>query len=653
MLEEQKNTVAVFRQYIDKQKFDKFVIYGTGIHAEAIVNHCRDYTIVGIMDVAKTGQNFCGLSILSPEEILEKQVRKIVVAARPAVHGIIYKRIRSWCLEYQMEVYDIYGQNIGERLQAKECDSSYFDVSYEKLLREIDSHEIISFDIFDTVLMRRVYEPTDVFLLLDSEMPEAMPNCFSEMRIEAERELFKECEPNIYQIYERMGEKYHLSQKLCEELRNRELKKEYEVLIVRKRMKECIEYCKEHEKRFFFVSDMYFPSEFLKELLERFEITGYEEILVSCEHHTTKPDGLFQILKEKAKGSSYLHIGDNEEADYRGALKNGIDSFLILPAMRMLEISAYKDVLMYLSGVESRVLIGMLAGEVFNDPFALYNSQGKPYMESAQAFGFVFIAPFIVSYLVWMLGSLEKKGRELILFSARDGWIIRKSYHILKSKWKLTGMPQDIYFMISRKAILQALEDGKGGIAYRRYLEGLKLSNYRQIYFFDFMSRGTCQAKLEKIVGKKMKGLYFQKSISGDEEKDAIDVKAYFKETFAYGSSMRIFAMCDFLECIITAYHPSFLGMEEDGTFIYDKEKRSTEQIECLKEVHKGILDYCESFSSILKKLPKQMPPAEFCDEILKYTDADFSRIDIPALKEFMLDDWLGGDKNTGKDVLL
>lgn len=655
MLEEQKNTIAIFRQNIDKQSFGRFVIYGTGVHAEGIVNDCRDYPLEGVMDIAKTGQRFCGLSVLSPEEIQEKGIRKIVIIARPAVHTIIYKRIREWCMKYQIEVFDIYGINMEERMQDELCDSPYFHVSYDQLIKEIDTHEIISFDIFDTVLMRRVYEPTDVFLLVDFEIEEELPCRFLKMRKMAEQELLRQCEPNLRQIYEYMGRKYHLSQELCARLMDRELQKERQVLVVRKRMKSCIDYCKEQGKRLFFVSDMYLPSDTLKDLLKQFGITGYEDVLVSCEYNRSKPKGLFEVLKEMAKGGSCLHIGDHEEADYCAAQRSGIDAFLIMPAMRMLEISSYKNALTYLNGLESRVMLGMLAAEVFNDPFCLYASQGRPTIKKAETFGFSLIAPLVASYMVWMLSHLLGKEGGILLFSARDGWMIQKAYHIVRDKWKLKVLSEDIYLMISRKVVMKAVEepDSPTGIAYGKYLESLGLNSYRQIYFFDFMSRGTCQAKLEKILGRKMTGLYFQKSVSGDLEKDAIDVESFFKETSAHDSNLWIFAMCDFLECIMTSYQPSFIDLEADGTLVYDREKRSKEQIKCLKKIHKGILRYCECFADIIGKFPVHMSSAEFCDELLRYTGSAFSRIDIWELKEFMLDDWLGGDKNTGRDALL
>ena len=200
MPDEPKKTVEIFRQHIDREVFDKFVIYGTGISSQAVVENCGDYPIEGIMDVTKTGQLFCGFPVLSPEEILARQIRKIVVVARPALHAIIYKRIRKWCRENGIEVYDIYGADIAKRLQIQECDSPYFAVSYENLLQEIDNHEIISFDIFDTILMRRVYEPTDVFSLVDLEMEDVLSCSFSKMRREAERRLLKNGEPDLYQI---------------------------------------------------------------------------------------------------------------------------------------------------------------------------------------------------------------------------------------------------------------------------------------------------------------------------------------------------------------------------------------------------------------------------------------------------------------------
>lgn len=654
MLKEQEKTVQIFRKCLEGRKQEKLVIYGTGMNAEAVVRHCPDYRIEGLMDAAKTGEVLWGMRVLSCEETVRAGVGCVVVVARPAVHTIIYKRIKKWSEENGITVCDIYGNNLADKERQEVQDFPYFHVSCKQLLKEIDAHEIISFDIFDTVLMRRVCEPADVFSLVDQDTEGSLPLPFSEMRKLAEQELLRECEPDIYQIYTRIGEKYGLSRETCTALMERELQKEREVLIVRDKMKECMAYCKTQGKQFYFVSDMYLPSEILGRFLEELGITGYAGILVSCEHHMTKSRGLFRILKEKAGGKSYLHIGDHADADYRAAMENGIDAFLVMPAIRMLEISVCKDVLAYRSGVGSSVMAGMFAAKLLNNPFALYESEGKPAVRNARDFGFLFIGPLLVSFLSWMPGVLERDGRGIILFSARDGWLVRQAYHILKTQWRGAGFPEDIYFLISRRAVLRAAAEpeGSAGMAYRKYLESLKLDDYEKVYFFDFMSRGTCQAELETILERKVTGLYFQKSASGDAKKDALKVHAYFKEDSAQGSDRRIFAICDFLECVFSSYWPSFKGMDAEGNALYEKETRSAGQLACLKEIHGGVLEYCACFSKIVGKNPGVMPPLGFCDEILKYTGRDFTQTDIPGLETFMLDDGLYGNRNVGMDLL-
>ncbi len=55
MLKEQEKTVQIFRKCLEGRKQEKLVIYGTGMNAEAVVRHCPDYRIEGLMDAAKTG----------------------------------------------------------------------------------------------------------------------------------------------------------------------------------------------------------------------------------------------------------------------------------------------------------------------------------------------------------------------------------------------------------------------------------------------------------------------------------------------------------------------------------------------------------------------------------------------------------------------
>lgn len=111
--------------------------------------------------------------------------------------------------------------------------------------------------------------------------------------------------------------------------------------------------------------------------------------------------------------------------------------------------------------------------------------------------------------------------------------------------------------------------------------------------------------------------------------------------------------MCDFLECILTSYKPSFLGFSADLQPIYENERRSENQLSSVRDIHEGIRDYCREYAEILRCITGTVPEVDFCDGVLCLMGADNSRIEISELREMMLDDAAYGDKNTGRDALM
>ena len=657
MHEELEKTVKIFREHYIPDSVEPMVIYGTGLLTEAVVTSCADYPIEGLMDAARTGETLWGKKVLSEAEAKEAGIRLVVVAARPAVHTIIYKRLQKWSEQCSVRILDIQGNDISEKGKKKIYDSPYFEKSYEQLLQEIDRHDVISFDIFDTLLTRKVYEPRDVFALLDCEYKDKYPFVFSIERELAQQELSRTEEPDIHQIYRKMRENNPcLSSEECETLKEREIWMERQILTPRRRMLDFLKYCVEKGKIIYLVTDMYLPEKILEGILRQFGVTRYHKLFVSCEYKVTKQNGLFQEMKRHApSGCTYLHIGDHPVADGEMARKNGIDDFGILSPLRMMELSSYSQLLVHVEGLEGRIMLGLLMSEVFQDPFAMYHSGGKPKISMSKSFGYVFLAPLILSFMVWMLGQVKGDRRAAILFSARDGWLPEQLYRMMTRAFRLSGLPESNYLLISRRAVLQLDEPDKWvqRKRYQKYLEDFHLEAYERVYFFDFMSRGTCQYHLEKLLHRELQGLYFQKSKSGEAGKDALAVKRYYKEENAVDSERHIFGVCDFLECILTAFTPSFIEFSEEFQPIYEEERRTKEQIACVRDIQEGIKDYCRQFTEILTCLPEQMPPVDFCDEMLQLMGADYSRIAVLQIKEMILDDAVCKDKNTGRDALM
>ena len=648
MLLEQSVTVKAFREAYHSK--ERIVLYGTGINAEAIVKECKDYQILGLMDASKTGVELWGMKVLTEEEILSQQVQKIVIVARPAVHSIIYKRIKKFVEHHNIQVYDIYGNDVAKQCNKQIEDCTYFHISYEDMWTQIETHEVISFDIFDTLLCRKTYQAQDVFKLMKSD---DICNNFVQVREIAESMLIADVD--IYEIYNYIQKVCKLTDVEMKELLSRELEKEKQVLSVRKSMAECLQKCIHLGKQVYLVSDMYLPKDLLKNILEQKGITGYKDLIISCEYGVSKANGLFDVLKSKIGIKSCLHIGDNHERDYVCAIQAGLDAFEISSPIKMMEMSTYKSWLSYTNSIDNRVLIGILASVIFNNPFSLFESKGKPCIEKYYEFGYIFIAPLVVVFISWLIKQVDTQKNAVVLFAARDGYLFQKVYQHIKIKLALLELPEDIYFFISRRAItdLNKVSDNEDRkFRYLEYIKSKGILNKEKIFFVDFMSKGTCQLGLEKLIGKKLHGIYVQRSYCNDDALNGLMVEALYKETSAMQKNRRIFAMCDFLECIFTSFKPSLKGFSESGGVIYEEETRSLTQLELVKELHLSILDFVNDYYNIREVLATDFFDVDFCDEILCGVQSEFARINLLDIENIRLDDAYGISKNVGIDVL-
>lgn len=164
-----------------------------------------------------------------------------------------------------------------------------------------------SIDIFDTAIFRDVYEPTDIFQLLE----DIFGNNFKQKRIEAENKAHKQYKfPTIHDIY-----KYLPGFNL-----QKEINMEMSHIFANPKI---LNMYKQNPKNYIFISDMYLPSSVLVQMLEK---CGYENprVFVSCEEKCNKGSGLLFEKVEKRMGKITTHYGDNYLSDVCGCIKLGI-----------------------------------------------------------------------------------------------------------------------------------------------------------------------------------------------------------------------------------------------------------------------------------------------------------------------------------------
>ena len=676
-MQEQVITIEKFKNSFKNQKKKKIVLYGTGINAEAIVKNTEDFNIIGLMDAAKTGNILWNLPVFSYEEILENQVDFIVIVARPAVLSIIYNRIREFVEEKQIPVYDIEGNLVKEFCEKKEKEHPYFQISEQDLVDKINKHDVISFDIFDTLLMRKVLFPNDVFEIVKKRLDSKYEFDYVIERKEAERELIRKgVNPTIEDIYSNLSRKCNLSEVEKKELLVLEIEIEQKVLIPRKKMQELFFLCKKLGKEIYIVSDMYLTRKYLEKILEQFDFNGYEDIIISCEYGISKEEGLFSVLKERIGDKSCIHIGDNLKADIEAPLKQKIETSYIMSAREMLENSVQEALLSNILDLEKRILLGIYISEIYNNPFCMFGTKGKPVLDRDISIGYSFIAPILYGFVNWMSQELEKQKVDYILFGARDGYLMQKLYLLYCERMNLPPIP-NAYILISRRNIamcaleneediLEMVQTYEGDISrvafnlfgievlendnivkkedilryedvikqcaqkekrrYLAYLQEFLVGSNSKIAFFDFMSKGTCHQKLEKVLGRKLLGVYFQKSNTKDKAKNNLDYVSLCKATSAFEKNYAIFKYCDFLETIVTDFNASFWGFDGEGKECFYSEKRTKDELELLKEFHQDILRYAKD---MLEIYPYSTDVEfDFYDQLLKMIEPEFSKMD-------------------------
>ncbi|WP_238916548.1 HAD family hydrolase [Clostridium sp. YIM B02555] len=236
------------------------------------------------------------------------------------------------------------------------------DINLSHLQNNIHKYQIISFDIFDTLISRTVNKPSDIFELVYEEFKNKIyKECplrkeeFKKLRILAEKKAREnkkmdvdsnkvDFEVTLLEIY---NEFQYLS-KYKKELIDLELNIEKKNIFINPVVYEFLKDAKEKSKKIILVSDMYLTRKNIEDILFDLgiDLTLIDNIFVSSEFRKSKSSG--KLYKEviryyNVEPKYILHIGDNELADVEGAIKNEIDYCRYNPISKMnLEIELEK-----------------------------------------------------------------------------------------------------------------------------------------------------------------------------------------------------------------------------------------------------------------------------------------------------------------------
>ena len=192
-------------------------------------------------------------------------------------------------MEHHIKLLDMSGNDLFDLVDNIEKQKDCFEKNIEEIKREIDQHEVISFDIFDTLIMRNTLFPEDVFYIVESKVRNrGIALCDLRNRRALAEQSIDCISPNIYQIYDAYQKREGFTSTIKRILLDYELSVEKAVLIRREDIVQVMNYAVSNNKPVYLISDMYLPKELIEVILSELGIVGYRDILVSCDYHQTK-----------------------------------------------------------------------------------------------------------------------------------------------------------------------------------------------------------------------------------------------------------------------------------------------------------------------------------------------------------------------------
>lgn len=349
--------------------------------------------------------------------------------------------------------------------------------------------KVVSFDVFDTLILRPFWNPTDLFMLLDREAASLFHTSdiirFSEFR--KEYELLACDQVNVSgredltleDIYNYLKEKSPFPDEILEILMEKEKEMELRFCYARKSTLKLLKMAVDNGKRVVAISDMYLSSGFIKKILEKCAIADIEEIYVSGEIGLKKRSGHLYEYVAKELGVKYqeiVHIGDNEKTDVKIPRKLGLRTFYYPRTVSLMRKSsayrhAYDDIRSSFSNYHAmeelglRCLLAVAANIVYDDPFRA-DKVGGDYAGDSLLFGTLALGMYCFSQGLWVYQKAKEKNYNQVLFFSRDGYLPYLVYELIRKNRADDNeeiVPEALYVRTSRKALLPLLLTKESG----------------------------------------------------------------------------------------------------------------------------------------------------------------------------------------------
>lgn len=328
--------------------------------------------------------------------------------------------------------------------------------SPEQLAARLAAYDVVTFDVFDTLLLRPLARPEDAFYLLGARL--GYPD-LRRLRIQAEEEARRRKElaagsreVTLEEIWAVLAPETGLSP---EEGMAAERRLEFDLCRANPYFLPVVAALRRQGKTLAVLSDMYLEEETVTALLDRCGFGTFDACLVSGERGSSKSGGGLYRLARKllGPGRACAHVGDDPWADQRQAEAAGWAAF------------PYRNV--HRAGAPYRAEdMSPIVGSLYRGLVNMRLHNGAELHSRAWEYGYVYGGLFAVGYCRFVERLRRELGADRLLFLSRDGAVLLRVYQRL---YPAEG-ERAVYARWSRLAAAKITADRFRGEYFRRFL---------------------------------------------------------------------------------------------------------------------------------------------------------------------------------------
>lgn len=338
--------------------------------------------------------------------------------------------------------------------------------------------QVVSFDIFDTLLVRPWFAPDNLFDFMELVVARrfGIPE-FARLRHEAERLARlrgRNFDVGIADIYAEFAALIQDPQK-AQAIRALEEHAEWTMLAPNAEVCEAARNLAAKGKRLVAVSDMYLEEEFLRKLLKKNDLDIFAAIYVSNSVGKRKDDGtMWRELPrwQDTEAGQWVHVGDNEHSDVQRPLIEGfaVPVHVMKAADQFRLFNETATEWMRPQYWQEGLLLGLLANRIFLkgracSPLVLDNTARSITITSLRDFGYLVIGPALTSFMAWLLREARRERISMLLYVSREGHLLKKAHDLISGSYgelNADAPPAASYFLSSRTtACFAALNDAE------------------------------------------------------------------------------------------------------------------------------------------------------------------------------------------------